>query len=103
MTTTSTPMKEMCADCPFGNSKAQRHMRNSLRPGRLQGIDTAVSKNIARIECASAVEQAIQLAVETTRQLADKNSLRNFGSDAALFQCVAARMFQQLEAERTKG
>lgn len=31
-------MKEMCADCPFGSSKAQRHMRNSLRPRRFNEI-----------------------------------------------------------------
>jgi hypothetical protein len=35
-------MKEMCADCPFGSSKAQRHMRNSLRPGRFNEICQAV-------------------------------------------------------------
>lgn len=32
------PMKEMCDNCPFGNSKAQRHMRNSLMPGRFSEI-----------------------------------------------------------------
>jgi hypothetical protein len=35
-------MKEMCADCPFGSSKAQRHMRNSLRPGRFNEIAQSV-------------------------------------------------------------
>lgn len=32
------PMEQMCADCPFGNSSKQRHMRRSLRPGRFEGI-----------------------------------------------------------------
>lgn len=32
------PRLTMCEDCPFGNSKAQRHMRNSLRPGRFNEI-----------------------------------------------------------------
>ena len=32
------PMKEMCENCPFGASKEQRHMRNSLRPGRFNEI-----------------------------------------------------------------
>ena len=31
-------MNKMCADCPFGHTKAQRHMRNSLRPGRFNEI-----------------------------------------------------------------
>ncbi len=35
-------MPKMCRDCPFGNSKAQRHMRNSLRPGRFNEICQAV-------------------------------------------------------------
>ena len=35
-------MKEMCADCLFGNSKAQRHMRDSLRPGRFNEICRSV-------------------------------------------------------------
>ena len=33
---------KMCSDCPFGNSKAQRHMRNSLRPGRFSEICQSV-------------------------------------------------------------
>jgi hypothetical protein len=32
------PMEKMCDNCPFGSSKAQRHMRNSLRPGRFNEI-----------------------------------------------------------------
>ena len=32
----------MCADCPFGNSAKQRHMRNSLRPGRFNEIAQSV-------------------------------------------------------------
>lgn len=35
-------MPEMCADCPFGSSKAQRHMRNSLRRGRFNEIAQSV-------------------------------------------------------------
>jgi hypothetical protein len=35
-------MKEMCDDCPFGNSKAQRHMRNSLAEGRFDEICQSV-------------------------------------------------------------
>ena len=35
-------MKEMCADCPFGSSKAQRHMRNSLRRSRFEEICQSV-------------------------------------------------------------
>ena len=35
-------VKEMCHDCPFGNSEAQRHMRNSLRPGRFEEIAQSV-------------------------------------------------------------
>jgi hypothetical protein len=35
-------MKEMCDSCPFGNSKEQRHMRNSLRPGRFDEIAQSV-------------------------------------------------------------
>lgn len=35
-------MKEMCADCPFGNSPAQRHMRDSLRRGRFNEICQSV-------------------------------------------------------------
>jgi hypothetical protein len=31
-------MPEMCADCPFGSLKAQKHMRKSLRPGRFTEI-----------------------------------------------------------------
>jgi hypothetical protein len=31
-------MPEMCKDCPFGSSKAQRHMRKTLRPGRFNAI-----------------------------------------------------------------
>jgi hypothetical protein len=31
-----------CADCPFGSSKAQRHMRKSLRPGRFNEICQSV-------------------------------------------------------------
>jgi hypothetical protein len=34
----SKPLEKMCADCPFGHSKAQRHMRTSLRPGRFDEI-----------------------------------------------------------------
>ena len=34
--------REMCSDCPFGNSKSQRHMRGSLRPGRFEEIAQAV-------------------------------------------------------------
>lgn len=33
---------KMCSDCPFGGSKAQRHMRRSLRPGRFEEIAQAV-------------------------------------------------------------
>lgn len=32
----------MCADCPFGNSQKQRHMRNSLMPGRFKEIAQSV-------------------------------------------------------------
>jgi hypothetical protein len=32
------PMEKMCVDCPFGASKAQRHMRRTLRPGRFNRI-----------------------------------------------------------------
>jgi hypothetical protein len=35
-------MKKMCSDCPFGPSKAQRHMRNSLKPGRFGEICQSV-------------------------------------------------------------
>ena len=35
-------MKEMCADCPFGGSPKQRHMRRSLRPGRFEEIAQSV-------------------------------------------------------------
>jgi hypothetical protein len=35
-------MKKMCADCPFGNSKAQLYMRRSLMPGRFNEICQAV-------------------------------------------------------------
>ena len=42
MSAAATAMKEMCADCPFGSSKAQRRMRNSLRPGRFKEICQAV-------------------------------------------------------------
>lgn len=35
-------MPEMCADCPFGSSKSQRNMRNSLRPGRFNEIAQSV-------------------------------------------------------------
>jgi hypothetical protein len=38
----AAPMKEMCADCPFGSSKAQLHMRHSLRPGRFNEICQSV-------------------------------------------------------------
>jgi hypothetical protein len=35
-------MPEKCHDCPFGNSKAQRHMRKSLRRGRFAEICRSV-------------------------------------------------------------
>lgn len=35
-------MAEMCANCQFGSSKAQQHMRKSLRPGRFKEICQAV-------------------------------------------------------------
>ena len=36
------PMKEMCESCPFGNTKAQRHMRDSLQPGRFEEIAQSI-------------------------------------------------------------
>jgi hypothetical protein len=38
----SEVMPKMCADCPFGSSKKQRHMRNSLMPGRFNEIAQSV-------------------------------------------------------------
>lgn len=38
----SGEMKEMCADCPFGHSPKQRHMRTSLKPGRFNEICQSV-------------------------------------------------------------
>jgi hypothetical protein len=35
-------MKEKCADCPFGRSAKQLHMRHSLKPGRFKEICQAV-------------------------------------------------------------
>ena len=35
-------MKKMCADCPFGNSADQLHMRESLRPGRFKELCQSV-------------------------------------------------------------
>ena len=35
-------MKEMCADCPFGRSAKQLHMRRSLRKGRFDEICQSV-------------------------------------------------------------
>lgn len=35
-------MKEMCESCPFGHSKEQRHMRNSLAKGRFDEICQSV-------------------------------------------------------------
>jgi hypothetical protein len=35
-------MEKMCEDCPFGTSKAQLHMRRSLRPGRFNEICQSV-------------------------------------------------------------
>jgi hypothetical protein len=39
-------MEKMCSDCPFGRTKAQQHMRNSLRPGRFEGICQAVWQGV---------------------------------------------------------
>src|SRR6185437_3565262 len=36
------PMPAMCADCPFGHSPKQAHMRKSLRPGRFKEICQSV-------------------------------------------------------------
>lgn len=36
------PMPAMCADCPFGHSKKQTHMRESLQPGRFKEICRSV-------------------------------------------------------------
>lgn len=35
-------MPAMCADCPFGNTKKQCHMRDSLRTGRFNEIAQSV-------------------------------------------------------------
>jgi hypothetical protein len=35
-------MDKMCADCPFGGSPKQLHMRRSLRRGRFEEICQAV-------------------------------------------------------------
>lgn len=42
MRTWIDPMPAMCADCPFGHSRAQTHMRKSLRPGRFNEICQSV-------------------------------------------------------------
>jgi hypothetical protein len=34
--------EKMCADCPFGASESQRHMRRSLKPGRFNEIAQSV-------------------------------------------------------------
>ncbi len=35
-------MKEMCESCPFGHTKAQQHMRDSLAKGRFDEICQSV-------------------------------------------------------------
>jgi len=40
-------MPAMCENCPFGHSKAQRHMRNSLAKGRFNEICQSVFQGFA--------------------------------------------------------
>lgn len=42
-------MKEMCADCPFGRTPKQMHMRRSLRAGRFDEICQSVFQGYAFI------------------------------------------------------
>lgn len=80
-------MAKMCADCPFGSSPAQRHMRTGLRPGRFNEIcqsvwagayfpchkttafddDGELTSSTAERECRGAVEFVARAAQNRSR------------------------------------
>jgi hypothetical protein len=89
-----TPMNKMCDNCPFGHSPEQRHMRDSLMPGRFNEICQSVFLGFSFIchkttthdddgeyrpgqkdrECAGAI--AFREAAITNRERADRRASR---------------------------